>query len=115
MIGTKLKELLETRNIRVAELSRITGISPQTIYSLIKRNSGGVDIDTLLKICHALNVSPEYFGSDDVAHVTDQKRDALMALYTQLSDAGKDLLIGRANELIQLGYVRIKGAGVETA
>ena len=110
MVGTKLEQLLKERNMRVAELSRRTGISPSTLYSLIQRDTKGMDIDILLKICHALNVTPEVFGSPEVAHKQDPRKEDLMAKYSQLNNEGISLLIQRADELIQLGYNRVKNA-----
>ena len=54
--GNKLKELIKEKNISVAELSRKTEISAQTLYSTINRD-GNMSFETLKKIAAALNVS----------------------------------------------------------
>ena len=51
MIGATLKRLLDERNMNVNELARRVNASPQTLYSVIKRNNGKVDFDLLLRIC----------------------------------------------------------------
>lgn len=63
-VGKKLQELLEERGTNPNELAKKTGIPAQTIYSLIKRDATKMEIDSLIKICHALGVSVEYFGDE---------------------------------------------------
>ena len=61
MIGRTLQLLLDEKNINVNELATMIGVSNQTLYSIIKRDNTKIDIQILIKICDALNVSPEYF------------------------------------------------------
>lgn len=61
MIGEKLAELLEVRNIKPGTLATITGVSKSTIYSIIKRNNKNVDFSAMEKISDALGVPVEYF------------------------------------------------------
>ena len=63
-IGTKLTELMEMNHINTCELAKKVDISPQTIYSLIKRDSKKADIDVLSRIAQALGVKLEYFVED---------------------------------------------------
>lgn len=58
-IGSKLKQIIDNRNIKVSELAAMTGLPDQTIYSLISRDSNKVSIDALLSICKALSISVE--------------------------------------------------------
>lgn len=55
--GTHLQNLLHDRNMTVSELSRITGISTNTLYAIIRRDSGNVNLENLRKIAAALNIS----------------------------------------------------------
>lgn len=64
MIGKTLQNLLDEKNINVNELSKMIGVSNQTLYSIIKRDNMKIDFEVLLKICRALNVSVEYFYKD---------------------------------------------------
>ncbi len=64
-IGSKLEKLLETNNMNANELARKVGVSPQTIYSIIKRDSKKADIEVLLKIADIFGVTAEYFAYDD--------------------------------------------------
>ena len=60
-IGKKLEQLLEASNMNANELARKIDVSPQTIYSMIKRDSKKADIEVLLKIADIFGVSAEYF------------------------------------------------------
>ena len=53
--GNKLKELLKKKNMTVADLSRKTKISAQTLYSIINRDSA-ISYENRLLIAEALNV-----------------------------------------------------------
>ncbi|RHV69824.1 XRE family transcriptional regulator [Clostridium sp. OM02-18AC] len=54
--GTVLKDILAERKMSIKELSRITGISLNTLYSITKRDTVNIRPDTLQKISHALNI-----------------------------------------------------------
>ncbi len=60
-IGYILDELLKEKDINVNELARKTGISPSTLYSIIRRDNMKVDLDVLMKIARELKVSVDYF------------------------------------------------------
>ena len=55
--GKNLESSLKAHKISVAELSRRTGISVQTLYSIIHRDSNRVDLDTAQKIENAIGDS----------------------------------------------------------
>lgn len=92
MIGSILKQLLEQRGMSVKELSRRTGVSPQTLYSLIKRDSMKIDFDVLLKLCRALDapVSAFYGGADDGESLSLAER-GLVSRYRRLDEHGQRL------------------------
>lgn len=58
-IGTNLKELISLKGTNVNELAAKAGISPQTLYAIIKRDNTKIDTDILLKLSHALDVPSE--------------------------------------------------------
>ncbi len=63
-IGSKLSILLEKNDTNPNELAKQVGVSAQTIYSIIKRDSKKADIEVLLKIADILGVTVEYFVDD---------------------------------------------------
>lgn len=60
-IGSILQRLLAEKGINVNELSKAISVSPQTLYSIIKRDNMKVDFDVLIKICNYLNADVEEF------------------------------------------------------
>lgn len=54
--GKKLQSLLRNKNISVTALSRETGISSNTLYAIIKRDSN-INSETMNKIANSLHLS----------------------------------------------------------
>ncbi|MFR7445053.1 MAG: helix-turn-helix domain-containing protein [Sellimonas intestinalis] len=50
-IGSKLTKLMKEQDTNANELASKAGVPPTTIYSLIRRDSNRVDIDSLIKNC----------------------------------------------------------------
>lgn len=69
-IGSKLSKLIEANNTNPNELARKVGVSPQTIYSIIKRDSKKADIEVLLRIAEIFGVTVKYFVEEDSKPVT---------------------------------------------
>ncbi|MBP3567964.1 MAG: helix-turn-helix transcriptional regulator [Lachnospiraceae bacterium] len=65
-IGVKLSRLMKERNTNANELALKANVPAQTIYSLIRRDATKVDIDSLIRIARALDVTAEYFCSDEL-------------------------------------------------
>ena len=101
MIGKTLQDILDEKGTNANELSKMIGVSCQTIYSIIKRDNMKIDFEVLLKICKALNVSVERFYSDycdyDAAKylLTPHEKD-LISAYRKHPDMQKsvDKLLG---------------------
>ncbi len=60
-IGAKLQALFIEKGTNVNEVATNTGISANTIYSLIRRDSEKANIDDLYKVAHHLGVTLNYF------------------------------------------------------
>lgn len=63
-IGVKLKELLSEKKMSVAELSRLTGISTNTLYAVIRRDSDRMNGEALIKISEIFQVPLSTLFSD---------------------------------------------------
>lgn len=66
--GKKLQSLLRNKNISVTALSRETGISSNTLYAIIKRDSN-INAETMNKIANSLHLSMNELSellSDDI-------------------------------------------------
>ena len=64
-IASKLIRLMKEQNTNANELAKKADIPATTIYSLIRRDSSRVDIDSLIKIARALNTTADYLCNDD--------------------------------------------------
>lgn len=121
-IGANLKELIALRGTNVNELANKIGVSPQTIYATIKRDSSKVDSSILLGLAHALDVPCESILSFKERYgIPDQEPldlitghsaygDAIDILndLEKLNDDGKKEAKKRVNELTQLeNYVKL--------
>ena len=100
-IGNKLAKLLETNETNANELARQIDVSPQTIYSIIKRDSKKADIEVLLKIADVFGVNAEYFVYDNIPDknsISIPKHDFThseidhMKKYRQLDAHGKEMV-----------------------
>jgi len=97
MIGTTLKQLLQERGMNVNELSRETGVSAQTLYSIIKRDNMKIDFAVLLKLCDALAVPVEAFYQRSgerpaTTQLPEPQEWDLIRSYRRLDDHGKGLV-----------------------
>lgn len=82
-IGTKLDELLKQQGSNANELAQKINVSPQTIYSMIKRDSKKADIEVLIRISKELGVEPEYFCDDTIESRPRPAYDEVITVYTR--------------------------------
>jgi transcriptional regulator with XRE-family HTH domain len=94
VIGSTLQRILDEKGFNVNELSKRSGVSAQTLYSIIKRDNMKVDIDVLIKICRVLNVSIDVFYRDYIDDADFQRslnKDEMLHVekYRTLDEYGK--------------------------
>ena len=92
-IGKILLELMNEQNTNANELAKTINVSPNTLYSIIRRDNLKVDIDVLIKVSDALGVPAEYFY-DKRKSSTQEKFTFLetqhIKKYRQLDADGKE-------------------------
>jgi len=114
-IGLRLKNVLDAKEMKVSELARISGIAPQTIYAIIKRDNDTVKPEILNKLTKTLEIPPwELMGisaEDDevvmgnkaleyaIASVTDKLKKE-----SQFNDQALDNAIKKAKNEWRLSY-----------
>lgn len=76
-IGAILQELLKEKESNVNEVSTATGVSPSTLYSIIRRDSMSANIQDLYKVAHYLGVSLEYFYSGTMVSDNNMNKPSL--------------------------------------
>ena len=107
MIGHTLQELLDEKGYNVNELASMINVSNQTLYSIIKRDNTKIDIQVLIKICDALNVSPEYFykeySDNSEMIVLSEHEKCLVRAYRQHPEhhVSIDTLLGIQNKDVE--------------
>ena len=106
MIGKTLQALLDEKDINVNELSKMIGVSNQTLYSIIKRDNMKIDFEILLKICKALNVNVDYFYSDytdsdkTFKYSSNSKLNEFLKLCSKLNNDELDIVENLVNSLL---------------
>lgn len=105
-IGKTLSNILEEKQSNPNELAERIGVSPSTIYSIIKRDNMKVDITLLAKICKELNVEMEMFYNEYIAEtkidasITDVNKMHLLNNYDFLNKRGKEKLLEYSEDLV---------------
>lgn len=91
-IGKKLEDLLKLRNTNPNQLSKNTGLSVATIYSIIRRDNMKVNLDDLQKIANELCVTLDYFTDTtqkitmDIGERIKARREAANMTQTELAE-----------------------------
>ena len=89
-VGNTLQQLLEESGSNVNEVAQATGVSPSTLYSIIRRDSMSANIEDLYKVAHYLGVSLDYFyvkiryEKEDLPLSTEERE--LVKKYRQLTE-----------------------------
>ena len=107
-IGKRLEELIKYRNTNVNRVAREAGISPQTIYGIIKRDNTKVDINILMALAKELNVTLDFFSGGPL-NVDEVDVETFVSRYRQLDAHGKKVV----QSLITLELERIQEEAAE--
>lgn len=114
MRGSMLKQILKEQDTNINELARRLNVSPQTLYSMVKRDNQKVDFDLMIRICSELNVPVERMCEDSsLPSMPDSEEFRMLGRYRRLDTWGKEL----TNTVIDRELLRCEAASVaaETA
>ncbi len=103
-IGKRLEELINYRNTNVNRVAREAGISPQTIYGIIKRDNTKVDINILMALAKELDVTLDFFSGGTFSE-NEVDVETFVARYRQLDAHGRRVV----QQLITLELDRVNG------
>lgn len=117
-VGFRIKEILNNKNMTIKELSKLTGISINTLYAITKRDSSSINPVTLQKISLALDISIDQLtgitfserfnipepGSayDDFGTPDDKAHISIIDNLNKLNDTGKQEAVKRVEELTHI-------------
>ena len=97
-IGSILSALIEEKGSNGNKVAQEASISPQTLYSMIRRDSMKVDIEVLIRVCRVLDVPVEYVynkykGEEKPEQPFFSSHEiSLITKYRALDEAGRELV-----------------------
>lgn len=92
--GHNIGELAKKNKINLHQLSKMAGVSYNTLYSIVRRKSDKVDHETVRKIALALGVHPMEIYGDSALGLIDYGMD-LFARALETPGISGDLVEGR--------------------
>lgn len=97
LVTENIKRLMEERGVDAAKLARISGVNPTGVYDILSGKSRSPKVETIAKISRGLGVPlSAIFGDAWEAPPQHSERDDLMALFEQMPEAQKELLLQTA-------------------
>lgn len=79
VIGNKLYSFRKKMGMTQAEVAEAAGLSDRT-YADIERGSVNMRIETVLKICEALHITPDEILTEDSSSLTSQQAELIARL-----------------------------------
>lgn len=73
-VGIRLKEVLRKRGMTIKQLSELSGVPVNTLYSITKRDSNRVDVLILNRIAEVLNISTDVLNEQQIGIDMPDKR-----------------------------------------
>lgn len=74
-IGKTLENLIKIKNRNINELANKINVSPQTIYSIIRRDTTNINLYILQKLANELDVTLDHFINDQYHNKENVKLD----------------------------------------
>lgn len=105
----KLLQLMKEKNIRPAQLAKITGLSTSTIDYIVKGkiDEMNIGVSKMVKIANALDTSVEYLYDIDEPSaemlVQNQDEKRLVSLFRDLNEEGREKALSYLEDLVDTG------------
>lgn len=97
LVARNIEALMEQKGLDASKLTRRSGLNPTGIYDILKGKSRSPKIETIGKIAKGLGVPISIIFSDNPS---ERAVDELSAVFDQLSDEKRDLLLQAAKAWI---------------
>lgn len=109
-VGSRIGAICKKKEISLRKLSIDSGVPYSTLYSAVKRDSSGIDVNTVQKIAEALGVSWYELFIDDIDDVEKQSSQLRAYLLQKIEEkkisgneiedfVGRDVLLSYYNTL----------------
>lgn len=72
-IVARFQQLCRERRIAYNELATLSGVTPSTVYSMMKESRRDVSVVTVKKLCDGLDISIQEFFSADLFRDLEQE------------------------------------------
>ncbi len=106
-----MQDIIKKRRLELEltlkDVAKALGVSEATVSRYESGEIQNMGIDKIESLSSVLRCSPGYlmgWSSETTAAISNNDK-AILDKYHQLNDKGKQRLLGRADELIELGYV----------
>ena len=119
-IGNILSTLIQQQGTNVNKLAQAADVSPQTLYSMIRRDNMKVNVEVLIRVCRALNVPVEYvyelYSGERTKTAPQYTRaeQSLIEKYRALDDADRDLVANIVDNLHDRRLSKLSDKSAET-
>jgi len=108
-LNTVIKNRMRSLNIGNKELAEHSDVPLRTVNNILSGITDDPRLETIRAIAHALD-----YTLDDIAEEVSRASRSipcgaeaeLLDLFCKLNEEGQKLLLQRANELVQLGYIK---------
>lgn len=100
--GQLLKQKMDEKGIKQAELSEATGIPKTTLSGMITRDISKIEIELFLKICKVLDCDPEEFYDEYVKIKQKPLPPSFVEKYNAIDDSGRKMV----DTVLELEYER---------
>lgn len=94
-VKLRIREILDEKKVSVYQLSNLTGISSACIHNWYSKRNYVPNLNTLLKVCEALEISPaELFRqeTDELVCITKEEKE-LLDKWVLLNDKQRTAII----------------------
>jgi len=98
LIGMRLRDIRKQKGHTQEYISELAGISAQH-YSGIETGNAKVSLPALMRLCNALEVTPDAVLMDSVARTTPQLLENVAAVFSDCSPDEIFLMLAQADNL----------------
>ncbi len=102
-VKLRIREILNEKKISIYQLSNLTGISSACIHNWYSKRDYVPNLDTLLKVCDALEISPtELFreDTDEMMCVTKEEKE-LLDKWILLNDKQRKAIVAQMEAYLE--------------